>query len=111
MKTGIQPRKSLSQNFLTDPNQDPHMTSREIAEGFGVSVGTMQAKGKIIREDLDLIPFDPEWTLDSMMEQNPLIWLFEVNGFPMDIRQAPREVQANAYERGLIPYIPADRGD
>ena len=29
----------------------------------------------------------------------------------MDIRQAPREVQEVAFEKGLIPYIPADRGE
>jgi len=31
-------------NFLDDPSQTPHMKSTEIAEGFGVSVATMQAK-------------------------------------------------------------------
>jgi hypothetical protein len=35
--------------------------------------------------------------------------MLEVNGFLMDIRMAPREAQVAAYERGLIPYIPADR--
>lgn len=27
----------------------------------------------------------------------------------MDVRQAPREIQEIAFEKGLIPYIPADR--
>jgi hypothetical protein len=27
----------------------------------------------------------------------------------MDIRDASRELQAEAFQRGLIPYIPADR--
>jgi hypothetical protein len=27
----------------------------------------------------------------------------------VDVRHMPREVQAIAYEKGLIPYIPADR--
>jgi hypothetical protein len=27
----------------------------------------------------------------------------------MDIRDAPREAQEIAFEKGLIPYIPADR--
>jgi len=35
--------------------------------------------------------------------------MLTVNGFIMDIRNAPREAQVVAYERGLIPYIPADR--
>ena len=32
-----------------------------------------------------------------------------VNGFLLDIRYAPREAQVAAFEKGLIPYIPADR--
>ena len=41
-----------------------------------------------------------------MMEQNPYIWLLEVNGLPMDIRYAPRAAQEEALRRGLIPYLP-----
>ncbi len=98
-------------NFLTDPSRQPHLTSRQTAEGFGVSVGNMQAKGKVIREGLDLMPFDPDWTLPSMADENPLMWMFEVNGMLVDIRMAPREVQVVAYEKGLIPYIPADQNE
>ena len=96
-------------NFLDDPSQTPHMKSVETAEGFGVSVATMQAKAKVIREGLDLIPFAPDWSLPSKMDDNPLVWMLEVNGFLMDIRMAPREAQVVAYEKGLIPWIPADR--
>jgi hypothetical protein len=96
-------------NFLDDPSQTPHMKSKDIAEGFGISVATMQAKAKVIREGLDLIPFDPAWSLPSRMDDNPLIWMLQVNGFLVDIRAAPRELQVVAYEKGLIPYIPADR--
>jgi hypothetical protein len=96
-------------NFLTDPGQTPHMTAEQIAEGFGVSPATMMGKAKAIREGLDLMPFHPDWCLPSKLEDNPLVWMLEVNGFLMDIRSAPREAQEEAYGRGLIPYIPADR--
>ncbi len=36
------------------------------------------------------------------------IWMLDMNGLPMDIRRAPREAQVVAFEKGLIPYIPAD---
>jgi hypothetical protein len=52
---------------------------------------------------------DPNWTLPSRMDSNPLIWMFEVDGFIADIRDAPREVQEIAFNKGLIPYIPADQ--
>ena len=96
-------------NFLDDPSQGPHMKSTQIAEGFGASVGTMQSKAKTIREGLDLMPFHPDWTRPSKMDDNPLVWMLSVNGFVMDIPMAPREAQVVAYEQGLIPYIPADR--
>jgi len=96
-------------NFLTDPGQTPHMTSPQLAEGFGVSVGTMQAKARLIRKRLHLIQLEPDWCLPSKLDDNPLVWMLMVNGFVIDIRLAPREVQVAAYEKGLIPYIPADR--
>ncbi|UCC29357.1 MAG: hypothetical protein JSU86_14290 [Phycisphaerales bacterium] len=96
-------------NFLDDPSQTPHMKSTEIAEGFGVSMATMHARAKILREGLSLIPFHPDWCLPSRLEDNPLVWMLKVNGFLMDIRDAPREAQVVAYEKGLIPYVPADR--
>lgn len=38
-----------------------------------------------------------------------MVWMLEVNGLLMDIRQVPTELQRLAYEKGLIPYVPADR--
>ena len=96
-------------NFLGDPSQTPHMKMTEIDQGFGVSAASGAAKSKAIRDLLKMRPFDPDWTLPSRMEDNPLVWMLSVNGFLMDIRQAPRDAQVVAFEKGLIPYIPADR--
>lgn len=96
-------------NFLSDPSQTPHMKSTDIAQGFDISMATMQAKSKVIREGLDLFPFHPDWCLSSLQESNPLTWMMEVNGLLMDIRSAPRDAQVAAYEQGLIPYIPSDQ--
>ena len=96
-------------NFLTDPCQKPYMRSEDIANGFGVSMATMQAKSKAIREALNLIPLQPEYSLPSMADENPLIWMAEVNGLLVDLRRAPRVWQEQAFRKGMIPYIPADR--
>ena len=96
-------------NFLHDPSTSPHKTAGEVAEGFGISQGTMTAKSKKIRDALDMIPLDPQWCLESMLEDNPLVWMLEIDGFAVEIRKSPREVQEAAYQMGLIPYIPADR--
>ena len=58
---------------------------------------------------LKIRQFDINWTLPSRMDDNPLLWMLEVNGFMIDVRHAPREVQEIAFEKELIPYIPADR--
>jgi hypothetical protein len=96
-------------NFLDDKTQTPHMRLRDIDAGFGISESSGAAKLAAIRDMLNIRRFDPNWTLPSRLEDNPLVWILQVNGLPMDVRQAPREVQEIAFHKGLIPYIPADR--
>ena len=98
-------------NFLGDPSQPHHMRMTDIDEGFGVSEATGSAKAAAIRKSLKIRGFEPDWTLPSRMDDNPLIWMLEVNGLLMDIRHCPREAQVVAFEKGLIPYIPADRAE
>ena len=93
-------------NFLQDPSQSPHMTSAQLAEGFGVPQQTMLTKSKIIRDRFDLMQFDPDWCLPSLIGDNPLVWMLEVDGLIIDARTAPLEFQQEAYRLGLIPYIP-----
>ena len=96
-------------NFLDDPSQKPHMRLPFIDRAFGVAESTGQGKSKAIRTMFKIRQFEPKWTLPSKMDDNPRVWMLEVNGFIMDVRHAPREVQEIAFEKGLIPYIPADR--
>jgi hypothetical protein len=96
-------------NFLFDSTQSPHMKAGELFQAFGVSPATGAAKSKVVREALGMSPFGTQWCLPSRLEDNPLLWMLSVNGLPVDIRTMPREVQLIAYEKGLIPYIPADR--
>jgi hypothetical protein len=97
-------------NFLDDPTQTPHMKLTFIDKAFGVAESTGQGKSKTIRNLLKIRQFDPKWTLPSRLDDNPRVWMVSVNGFIMDLRFAPRELQVEAFEKGLIPYIPADRG-
>ena len=46
------------------------------------------------------------WCPPSRQEENPLAWMIEVNGLPVDARMMPREVQEEAYRLDLIPYVP-----
>lgn len=98
-------------NFLHDPSQTPHLKLLSIDEAFGIAESTGAAKLKTIRTMFRIRQFDPKWTLPSKMDENPLMWMLEVNGFLMDIRSAPRELQEVAFQKGLIPYIPVDRAE
>ena len=98
-------------NFLGDPSQPHHMKMTDIDERIGVSEATGSAKSMAIRNLLKIRGFAPEWTLPSRLDDNPLVWMLEVNGLIMDIRRCPREAQQVAFEKGLIPYIPADQAD
>jgi len=95
-------------NFLFDPYQKPHVEAGDIAKAFGVSHSSMIARSRTIRDKLRLIQLDPDWCVSSLMKDNPFVWVFTVDGSLMDMRVAPRAVQEQAYEMGIIPYIPAD---
>ncbi|HEY7330935.1 MAG TPA: DUF6398 domain-containing protein [Gemmataceae bacterium] len=96
-------------NFLHDKSQTPYMRATDIDHYLGTSPSSGAAKLAAIRKMFRMHLFDHEWTLPSRMEDNPLVWMLNVNGLMLDVRQAPREVQEIAFRKGLIPYIPADR--
>lgn len=96
-------------NFLSDPSFEPFMTAAQIASGFKVGQSTASAKAKVIYETLGANRMDTKWVLPSLLDSSPVAWMATVNGLVVDLRLMPREVQQAAFEKGLIPYIPADR--
>ena len=98
-------------NFLDDSSQLPHSKPKSIYEFFGVAESTGQNKSRQIRETFDMGPMSPEWTLPSRLAENPLVWMLQVNGLMIDIRQAPADLQQLAYKKGLIPFIPPKQSD
>jgi Domain of unknown function (DUF6398) len=95
-------------NFLFDSSQTPHLEAHQIWEYFGLSSSTMQAKSKQISDLLGMYPMDPDWSIPSMVDKNPVIWMLEINGLIIDVRHAPRQIQEEAFRNGLIPSIPDD---
>jgi len=96
-------------NFLFDRSQDPFMSAADLCAAFGVSKSTGGNKSKEVRDILKTFQRDPNWCLPSEMDNNPMAWLISVNGFMIDARNAPRQIQELAYEKGMIPYIPDDK--
>ena len=96
-------------NFLFDKSFSPYLSGNDLCERFGISQSTVSAKSKIIRDLLKITQLDPKWTLPSQLENNPVVWLILVNGMIMDARDAPLEIQKEAFEKKLIPYIPTKK--
>jgi hypothetical protein len=102
-------------NFWYDRTQTPHTSHAQLCEFFGAAFSTVTAKSKQIRTLFKMHQFDPAWTAPSKVDSNPMIWYLSVNGLIVDIRHdpayagSPRAAQVVAFEKGLIPYIPADR--
>jgi hypothetical protein len=97
-------------NFLFDPAQRPHVRAADLCAMFGVSQSAGSAKSREILQLFDIVPLDPRWTLPSRLAENPLVWMISVNGVIVDMRMMPREQQEQAYELGLIPFVPGPRG-
>jgi hypothetical protein len=96
-------------NFLDDSTQTPHMKLTAIDKAFGVAESTGQGKAKSVRDLLKIRQFDFHWMLRQRVEESPAAWLIEVNGFIVDARHLKREIQEEAFRKGLIPYIPGEK--
>ena len=93
-------------NFLFDKTQSPHLSAGELCSLFGLSQNTVLTKASKIMKMMGMFQLDPRWCLPSLVPDNPLVWLIEVDGFLLDARDAPRPIQEEAFRRGLIPYLP-----
>jgi hypothetical protein len=94
-------------NFIFDCSQPIHLSGDELATLTGVPKTTMANKARRICDLVDLGPLDFEFSRRDLLQRNPLAWLVEVNGIPVDVRWLPPEVQAEARRRGLIPDLPS----
>jgi hypothetical protein len=94
-------------NFLFDPSQQPHLRADTLCELCGVSKSTGSAKAKAVEDALGIDWLDSNWSLPSRLADHPTAWLISVNGLIVDARRMPVEIQQEAYDKGLIPYIPA----
>ena len=94
-------------NFLFDSSQIPHVTHSHICDWFTVSKSTAGSKAKLIRDTLNINMFNHNWKLRSKMEDSSFVWMIEVDGLVVDVRHMPVELQQQAFNQGLIPYVPA----
>ena len=96
-------------NWIFDKNSPIHMTAEELAAPLRVSKSTASSVAAEIRKWLKIDQFNAEWILPSRMEDNPILWLVEVDGFVLDARSLPIELQEECARLGLIPFVPSQR--
>jgi hypothetical protein len=93
-------------NFLFDKNTKPFISHNDLADAFGLSKSTVRNKSRQVRELLKIYQFDHHWCLPSRLKNSTAVWMISFNGFIVDVRTMPREIQEIAFEKGLIPFLP-----
>lgn len=93
-------------NFLFDQSQEPHIPAKDLCALFGVAPGTGSGKAKITRAAANMSYFNADWMLPSRVDDSVIPWMISYNGFMLDARTLPLDVQVEAYQKGLISYVP-----
>jgi hypothetical protein len=94
-------------NFLFDSATRPYATADDLSAAFGVAKSTLSAKAKQVRDLTKMSWGTAEFLREDMIAASPMIWFIQVDGLIVDARGLPLPVQAQAFELGVIPYIPA----
>lgn len=98
-------------NFIFDKANPYAMTAQDIADGFNLSASTAGNKASELRRMFDISYLNTEWLLKEHMQDNPAVWMLKVDGFIVDIRHMPLEIQKLAFAKGLIPFVPGDNSN
>jgi hypothetical protein len=93
-------------NYLFDKASKPYLTTDELAAAFGRSKSTLSDKAKQVRDVLKM-DWNAEFMRGDMVDSTPMAWMIQYDGLVMDVRTLAIPIQVEAFERGIIPYIPA----
>jgi len=80
-------------NFLFDQSFEPYAGGDDICNYFGVSKSTISQKAKVLRDMFKLGYWDKEFSTSHMMQSSPFSNLVPVNGFIVNKRSLPPEIQ------------------
>ena len=92
-------------NFLSDKASTPYMKTAELCAAFDISASTAGNKAKLVRDLLGINLFAHAWTLPSRLATSPTVWMIVYNGFMVNARRLPVEIQQAAVAKGLIPFV------
>jgi hypothetical protein len=49
---------------------------------------------------------DYKWMISSTVDNSSMVWIIMINGFAVAIHNTLYEIQEQAFQKGLAPYIP-----
>jgi len=89
------------------------VSSKNLASWFQTTQTDIDKKTNSICKILNLQLIDQTQNAESKVDDNHdlndrMMWSITINGFTIDIRNAAHDLQVDAYEHGLIPYIPTN---
>ncbi len=93
-------------NFLFDKSQPLHISVTCISEHYSLGKSTIGNKSKEIRNILKMSRIESTWMTKELIDKSSLLWMISLNGFIVDIRSLPFEIQEEAFRENLIPYLP-----
>ncbi len=80
-------------NFLFDKSFEPYITPDQISEYFGTKNSTVSNKAREIKDMFNLWHFDPEFSTQRMVQNNPFNDLVIVDGLIVPIDTLPKDLQ------------------
>jgi hypothetical protein len=92
-------------NFLHAKASTPSMAMADLCARFGIAASTGGNKAKLVRDTLGIRQFDHRWTLPSNLATSEMAWMIELDGFVVDARRLPVELQFAAVVKGLIAHV------
>jgi|APCry1669189034_1035192.scaffolds.fasta_scaffold10695_3 hypothetical protein len=97
----------------THTYDSPQVFSKNLASWFQTTQTDIDKKTNSICKILNLQFIEQDQNTKSKVGDgydidDRMMWSIAINGFTIDIRNAAHDLQVDAYEHGLIPYIPTN---
>lgn len=80
-------------NFLFDKSFEPYISPKEINDHFGTKSTTVTNKARAIKDMFDLWYYSPEFSTDTMQQNNPFNNLVMVDDIIVPIDNLPEDMQ------------------
>ena len=98
-----------SHNFLWDKNHEPYMSTDDLCAFFGISKSTAQTRAAMVRDICGLDTFSLGSFREEFIQKMPLVWIRDIEGLLLDVRELPEFYQDELYKGGEIPLPPHQR--